>query len=300
MKNDFQKLVDRELSGLCWNERMRQKVLHSLAEEEKPVKKKMTVGMALALVLVLVGSLAVAAGMMFSPRYDALKMADDALYEAYGISDDLLPFFGRVLSESEGIVTYQSMEDLRSVIGDYTVTIENGKATAKLSLDGAEGGWNAEKLSEINEICKQQGGYAEVCAMARADERTYQLVTSEASEMQTPAEEESHALMDKQEKESEVVKAAAKLTVSEMDQTGRAALRERFGLNDQQIAKLQLEDDSCAWYIKNNQKLFSLYYWLWQNENEWVEGNGIYIVDVNVETGAVEEIIYDNGLLGNG
>ena len=44
MKNEFQKLVDRELSGLCWNERMRQKVLHALDEEEKPVKKKMTVG----------------------------------------------------------------------------------------------------------------------------------------------------------------------------------------------------------------------------------------------------------------
>lgn len=297
MKNDFQKLVDRELSGLCWNERMRQKVLHSLDEEEKPVKKKMTVGMAVALALVLVGSLAVAAGMMFSPRYDALKMADDALHEAYGISDDLLPFFGRVLSESEGIVTYQSMEDLRSVIGDYTVTLENGKATAKWSLDGAEGAWNAEKLAEINEICKRQGGYAEVYAMARADEVKYHFADSD---MQPPAEEDILALMDRQEKESEVVKAAAKLTASEMDQTGRAALKERFGLNDQQIAKLQLEDDSCAWYIKNGQNLFSLYYWLWQDESEWVEGNGIYIVDVNVETGAVEEIIYDNGLLGNG
>lgn len=300
MKNDFQKLVDRELSGLCWNERMRQKVLHSLGEEEKPVKKKMTVGMAVALVLVLVGSLAVAAGMMFSPRYDTLKMADDALYEAYGISDDLLPFFGRVLNEKDGVVAYQGMQDLRSVIGDYTVTIENGKATAKWSLDGAEGAWNAEKLFEINEICKQQGGYAEVCAMARADEEKHRLIVSEASDMQPPAEEDILAMMDKQEKESEMVKLAAKLTASEMDQTGRAALKERFGLNDQQIAKLQLESDSCAWYIKNNQKLFSLYYWLWQNENEWVEGNGIYIVDVNVETGVVEEIYYDNGLLGNG
>lgn len=300
MKNDFQKLVDRELSGLCWNERMRQKVLHSLDEEEKPVKKKMTVGMALALVLVLVGSLAVAAGMMFSPRYDVLKMADDALCEAYSISDDLLPFFGRMLNESEGIVTYRAMEDLRSVIGDYTVTIENGSATAKWSLDGVEGAWNAEKLVEINQICKQQGGYAEVYAMARADEDKYHLAASAASEMQTSAEENVLAVMEKQEKESEMVKAAAKLTVSEMDQTGRAALKERFGLNDQQVAKLELEDDSCAWYIKNNQKLFSLYYWLWQNENEWVEGNGIYIVDVNVETGAVEEIYYDNGLLGNG
>lgn len=300
MKNEFQKLVDRELSGLCWNERMRQRVLHSLNEEEKPVKKKMTVGMALALVLVLAGSLAVAAGMMFSPRYDTLKLADDALYDAYGISDELLPFFGRVLNETEGIVTYRGMENLRSVTGDYTVTIANGKGTAKWSLDGIAGGWNAEKLAEVNEICKKQGGFAEVISMAHVDEEKYHLSASEASEMHLPTEEDILALMEKQDKESEIVKQAAKLTVAEMDQTGRAALKERFGLNDQQIANMELEDDSCTWYIKNDQKLFSLYYWLWQNETEWVEGNGIYMVDVNVETGAVEEIYYDNALLGNG
>lgn len=300
MKNEFQKLVDRELSGLCWNERMRQRVLHSLNEEEKPVKKKMTVGMALALVLVLAGSLAVAAGMMFSPRYDTLKLADDALYDAYGISDELLPFFGRVLNETEGIVTYRGMENLRSVTGDYTVIIENGKGTAKWSLDGIAGGWNAEKLAEVNEICKKQGGFAEVISMARVDEEKYHLSASEASEMHLPTEEDILALMEKQDKESEIVKQAAKLTVAEMDQTGRAALKERFGLNDQQIANMELEDDSCTWYIKNDQKLFSLYYWLWQNETEWVEGNGIYMVDINVETGAVEEIYYDSALLGNG
>ena len=300
MKNEFQKLVDHELSGLQWDERTRQRVLHAIPEEEKPVKKKMTVGMVFALVLVLAGSLAVAAGMMFSPRYDALKLADDALYEAYGISDDLLPFFGRVLNETDGIVTYRGMEDLRSVVGDYTVTLSNGKTTVEWSLDGITGGWNAEKLVEVNEICKKQGSYAEVISMARADEEKYQLSFLERAERHLPSEEEIAEMMAKQERESEIVKQAAKLTPDEMDMTGRAALKERFGLNERQLAKLQLENDSCTWYIKNGQKLFSLYYWLWQDENEWVEGNGIYIVDVNVETGAVEEIYYDNGLLGNG
>ena len=150
MKNDFQRLVDRELSGLCWNERMRQKVLHSLEKEDKPVKKKMTVAMALTLVMVLVGSLALAAGLMFSPRYDQLKAADDALLEAYGISDDLLPFFNRKLNEETGVVTYYGMEDLQSVTGNYIVSITDGKAEVAWTLDGMEGGWNAEKLAEIN------------------------------------------------------------------------------------------------------------------------------------------------------
>ena len=299
MKNEFQELVDRELSGLCWDERMRRQVLHSVEMEEKPVKKKMTVGMVLALILVLLGSLAVAGG-VFSNRYNTLKLADEAMYEAYGISDDLLPFFGRELNEKKGIVTYRGMEDLRNVIGDYTVTIRNGEAKAKWSLDDAEGAWNAEKLTEINEICKQQDGYSEVIAMVRADEGKYQLSASEIAEENQLNGEDMFALMEKQKKEAEIVKRAAKLTVDEMEQTGRSVIKERFGLNDLQAANLELAEESCAWLIKKDQKLFSLYYWLWQSEGEWVDGNGIYIVEINVETGAVEEIYYDNALLGNG
>ena len=37
--NEFQELVDQNLSGLVWDERKRQKVLHAISEEEKPVRK---------------------------------------------------------------------------------------------------------------------------------------------------------------------------------------------------------------------------------------------------------------------
>ena len=37
--NDFQELVDQNLSGLVWDERKRQRVLHAVSEEEKPVRK---------------------------------------------------------------------------------------------------------------------------------------------------------------------------------------------------------------------------------------------------------------------
>ena len=298
MKNEFQKLVDRELSGLCWNERMRQKTLHSLEKEEQPVKKKVTVAMALTLVMVLIGSLALAAGLMFSPRYDALKMADDALMEAYGISDDLLPFFSRELDEATGSVTYYGMEDLQSVTGNYIVSITDDKAEVIWTLDGVEGGWDAVKLTEINTLCKQDGGYSTVVLMAREDAEKYQLTGMNDSVLFE--EKDVLAMQEEQNQNREIVKQAAKQTAEEMDQTARAAIKERFGLTDSQLSMMKLEEDSCEWYIKDERNLYSLYYWLWQSETEWVEGNGIYIVDVNVETGAVEEIFYDNGLLGNG
>lgn len=298
MKNEFQKLVDRELSGLCWNERMRQRVLHSLEKEDKPVKKKMTVAMALTFVMVLVGSLALAAGLMFSPRYDQLKAADDALLKAYGISDDLLPFFNRKLNEETGVVTYYGMEDLQSVTGNYIVSITGGKAKVAWTLDGMEGGWNAEKLAEINTLCKEEGGYATAVLMAREDAEKHQLSGMDDSVFL--AEKDFLAMQEQQNRDREIVKQAAKKATAEMDQTARAAIKERFGLTDDQLSMMKLEKDSCEWYIKNDRKLYSLYYWLWQSETGWMEGNGVYIVDVNVETGAVEEIFYDNGLLGNG
>ena len=298
MKNEFQKLVDRELSGLCWNVRMRQKTLRSLEKEDKPVKKKMTVAMALTLAMVLVGSLALAAGLMFSPRYDQLKAADDALQEAYGISDDLLPFFNRKLNEETGVVTYYGMEDLQSVTGNYIVSITGGKAKVAWTLDGMEGGWNAEKLAEINTLCKEEGGYATAVLMAREDAEKHQLSGMDDSVFL--AEKDFLAMQEQQNRDREIVKQAAKKATAEMDQTARAAIKERFGLTDDQLSMMKLEEDSCEWYIKNDRKLYSLYYWLWQSETGWMEGNGVYIVDVNVETGAVEEIFYDNGLLGNG
>ena len=300
MKNEFQKLVDRELSGLCWNERMRQKTLHSLEKEDKPVKKKMTVAMALTLVMILMGSLALAAGLVFSPRYNTLKLADDALLNAYGISDDLLPFFNRKLDDETGAVTYIGMEDLQSMVGNYSVLITDGKTQVTWSLDGLEGGWNAEKLAEINAMCKEQGGYADAVLMAREDAEKYQIASATDSEKNMPSEESILAMQVQREQERTVVKQAAKKTAEEMDQIARAAIMERFGLTDQQLALMKLEEDSSEWYIKNDRKLYAPYYWLWQSETEWLEGNGVYIVDVNVETGEVEEIFYDNGLLGNG
>jgi len=298
MKNEFQKLVDRELSGLCWNERMRQMTLHSLEKEEKPVKKKMTAAMVLTLVMVLVGSIALAAGLIFSPRYDALKMADDALLETYGISDDLLPFFSRELNEATGSVTYYGMEDLQSVIGGYIVSVTDGKAEVIWTLDGLEGGWNAEKLAEINTLCKQDGGYSTAVRMAREDAEKYQL--SGLNDSVFLEEKDFLALQEQQNQNREIVKQVAKKTAEEMDQIARAAIKKRFGLTDSQLSMMKLEEDSCEWYIKDERNLYSLYYWLWQSETEWKEGNGIYVVDVNVENGAVEEIFYDNGLLGNG
>ena len=70
MKNhEFQELVDQNLSGLVWDERKCQKVLHAISEEEKPVKKISTTFILVAAILC-ISVTALAAGLIFSPRYD--------------------------------------------------------------------------------------------------------------------------------------------------------------------------------------------------------------------------------------
>ncbi len=60
-RNPFQQLVDRNLSGLQWNERRKQKVLHATEQERRPIyMKKKTMIVALALVLCMTTSVALA------------------------------------------------------------------------------------------------------------------------------------------------------------------------------------------------------------------------------------------------
>ena len=62
--NEFKELVDQNLSGLVWDERKRQKVLHALSEEEKPVKKVSTTFILIAAIVCL-SVTALAAGLIF-------------------------------------------------------------------------------------------------------------------------------------------------------------------------------------------------------------------------------------------
>ena len=98
--NEFQELVDQNLSGLVWDERKRQKVLHAISEEEKPVRK-ISATFILVAAIVCLSVTALAAGLIFSPKYDAVRVANQAMEENYGITSDLLSLFYREAKENE-------------------------------------------------------------------------------------------------------------------------------------------------------------------------------------------------------
>lgn len=266
--------------------------------------------------LVLMGTTALAATLLFSPRYDALQLADQALLEKYGITEEMQPGLIHTVTETDGktVVAYEVVESAvmrENRFGMYTVTVADGKADAVWSMDGMDtsGGldapaWGAEQLLMYVQEYATVMSYMEPRGML----------------MNAPFDE---ALFRQQEEQREQDKVTAlkmaQITLEDADDIGRQAVTACYGLNEQQAAMLVRFDgsdpegwsDEFTYEIMDGRPLVSLFFHLTQNpeqelENgcyvpgEWTEKDGIYIVTINLLDGAVEDIHYDTGLMGNG
>lgn len=146
MKNDFKQLVDRNLSGLRWDERRQARVLRALEPEGgTSMKRKMTMAIALAAALVMMASVAVAAVVLtYSPSASVLKQARDAVVGKYGLSYEVLGIFNHSIEmlEDKTVVTFWCDlldEDSNDLAGEYIVTIPvEGEASAVWTFDAVE------------------------------------------------------------------------------------------------------------------------------------------------------------------
>ena len=120
-KFDFQELVDQNLSGLVWDEGKRRTVLQAVRKEERPVKKLSTTFILIAAIVCL-SVTALAAGLVFSSRVDAAKLAEKAMADTYGVTEPMLStFFSRTVTETAdggATVVYSSFDFLRDVLGE--------------------------------------------------------------------------------------------------------------------------------------------------------------------------------------
>ena len=301
MKNDFKQLVDRDLSGLRWDEARQARVLAALEPKGgTTMNNKMRLVLAFALVLLMMASVAMAAVMAFSPRYDALQLADQALLEKYGITEAMHPALIHTISENgnKTIITYDVVEwtSLReNRFGTYTVTVVDGKAEAMWSMDGMEtsGGldapaWGAEQLL----MYVQEWG------------EVYQYMEPRNMLINPPFDEELFWQQEKKwEQDKQTALSMAQITLAEAVSVGRDAIAMRFHLNAGQIAMLERStgsDDESTYEMVDGRPQVNLFFYLTQNPGEWTDKDGIYVVTINLLDGAVEDIYYDNGLMGNG
>lgn len=317
--NELTKLVDRSLSGLEWDERRRKSVYCAIQKEEKSMKKMTATCLVTALVLCL-SVAALAVGLAFSGQVDAALLAEKTLEEEYGVTVAMQStFFLRNVDEQGGgnaVVTYTGMAGLREVLGEYTVTIEEGKAEATWSLDeeSTDGlfdarAWGAPQLTEMMTYVAENHAIAPI--MEKAKEKTI------AEAAPTPAvaptvsnggEEQARAAAKKAGYTEERLIALAKDAVATAYQLTQALLLDPIEELGEEIELYDPYEELFMYYhMQEETPLFTVMISLHQETAAdaqsfapFTQGDGVYWVDINVETGVVEGILYDTQLGGNG
>lgn len=317
--DELTKHVDQTLSGLEWDARRCQNVFRAIRKEEKSMKKISTACLVTALVLCL-SVAALAMGVAFSGGVDAALLAEKTLEEDYGVTAAMQStFFSRnveELGDGNTVVTYTGMEGLREVLGEYTVTIAGGKASATWSLDGesTEGmlearAWGAPQLADMMTHVAENHEIGSIMAKAKAKNLAQAAPTPAVAEaMAGMGEEQARAAAEKAGLTEEALIALAKdavATAYHLTQAQREQLLDPaagFG------KEIDLYEELYMYYhMQERVPLFTVMISLHQETAAdaqdfapFTQGDGVYWVDINVETGVVEGILYDTQLGGNG
>ena len=309
MKNhEFQELVDQNLSGLVWDENKRQRTLGIISKGEKSVKKISKTFVLAAAILCLTVS-ALAAGVVFSNRVDMIRLAEDELTQEYGITAEMLGYFTREIVDGQ-TVSYVGVKPFSYVLGSYTVTVKDGKADASWSwdeepiLDGFDGrAWGAKQLEEMCLVCRNSIKAIDYY-LQKAEVATAKSGVNIAEDGASAVFNQTVAI-DLEEKErvnAEKAKSFAKLSVPEMETIAREAIALRYDFTSEQAERLtNLEEN--GWYCligEDETPCYQFYFFLGFEDGYIGPGKGIYHAAINVQDGAVEDIIYDSDLAGQG
>lgn len=288
------------------------------------MKKKISFGLVFALVLVSVSVIALAAGILFSPKVDASRIADRILEEKYGITLDMQTFLVRdeeELPDGTVRVTYSGWDQLEYILGTYIVDVKDGKGTASWSHDGENtaGGydaeaWGAEQLKQMMADNQETGDMSRFLPQALAVAEKH----NAAWQQPESAEEDAKAWGEQREKDKTAALEARRLSEEEMVSLARDAVVSRYELTEAQASLLELYtrlqsgsssglpygEPANSWYeMVNGKPCFWVEYFLTQDPDhpeKHADKDGSYAVYVNVETGVIEEMVYNSGLGGEG
>ena len=259
--------------------------------EEKPMRArpKRMVWLAAALVLVLLAAVAVAAGLTRSAKYDAKRLAHQALEEKYGFTQDMDSYFLCTVEEEDGqtVVTYRANEDVGDFawkLGDYTVTIRGGQAEASWSYDGEAVGddfssdvWDTALLARG--LARRKAGEEWIEIMGTALETGEDVSGTEKDRTDEPSTSAEPVLPD-----------PGMLTEQDALALARQVLESDGGLSadvlddpeSEMYAVCTREDERKVWTV-------------WHHN-----ATGICAVTIDAADGTILDVIIDTGLAGNG
>ena len=282
--------------------------------------KKLSTTFILIAAIVCLSVTALAAGLVFSSRVDAAKLAEKAMADTYGVTDTMLStFFNRTVSETADggtTVVYAGIDFLRDVLGEYTVSVKDGAATAMWSHDGestsglfdAEA-WGKEQLEEMLRTAADRHDLSAFSEKAKAIAAKHEVASDELPE--------GSAWEKAGEAEALAAVKASSYSEEELLKLAHDAVVSAYQLTDDQAKMLkfvfELEDmaDDTADYLyyrmKDGKPVLTVMLSLQQQVSDdpsafvpFTQRDGVYWVDVNVETGVIEDLLYDSQLGGNG
>lgn len=302
MKNEFQQLVDRRLSGLQWDEEHARRVLAALEPEGGTImKKKLTLSLALVTTIVLMASVAFAAvTLIYSPSASALNQARNALIEQYGLTHTTLGLFMTGLAMDGDTTTVTFYGDLMASYGgnagDYTVTLRDGEVIASWTYDEADPAlWQSGDLDapiwgqpQLETFLREKTIAGTVIDVSDDGGVTYEF----ASSTPEPAPAETPEVVTIEI--AEVTPGPDDLTKDEALAIARAALMESYGLSEIQMAD-DVDVDSCTLRQIGDYepRFWSIHAWCQMDGYDW----NMY-VQIDASTGEI--IIVDMQTGGNG
>lgn len=280
MKIDLKQLVDRDLSGLQWDEARQARVLAALEPKGgTTVKRKMTFSIALALVLVMMASAAVAAVVVnYSPAASAKKLATQTMYDTYGFDRNTLGLFHGVVTE-DGVRycpdSYLPVER----IGEYLVTIDGETAKATWSHDDKDVAlWQSGDPNAPVWGVKQLAAYLATDPRERGEWLKPYLTTATAMPMATPAAE---VVYDTQSKTGD-------LPLAQVMAYADAALMDVYGMTESEVAGIDHDVDARI-IVENGQRIWNITYG---------DADSMYYIKLDAATGEIIDIGMSTG--GNG
>lgn len=283
--------------------------LASLPNDTRRTEMKKVFSLVLICVLALASVVALAAGVTFSDRADAVTLAEKALEEKYGITKEMHTYFHRDITEAENnctVVTYTGFADFAYVLGRYTVTVKGTNAEAVWNRDGEDtsrglesSAWGAQQLEMALEINAQTNSFGDVYIKAMEHARAAGL---NAWEPPVPAD---NAVPEGYQSWAHYYRTQAlpvmEISPKEALSLAKTAIIERYNLTQEQADKMEWHDTWTDFGMKNGTPVLCVWYALSQNpDNGWTLGDGLYGADVNVHNGIIEAIYYDSALAGNG
>ena len=300
----FHTAIDTTLSGLQENPFLYQRVI---AQESRKdgiiVKKRLSVGLVLTIVLMLITVTALAAGIIFAKRVPATEIADQALLKTYGITAQMQSLFTRKTAEGEGgttVVTYEGIEHLAYVLGKYTVIVD-GQTVKKIcwSHDGEDmsGGleasaWGKDQLDEILRIDPETGEVAQLLTFNPYIDRINREHGFDYQAYWKENMDEKHEIVLEGE-DIEKAKEKQAFSAHEFVQIAKEAVGVRYHLTPQQISLMSINvDENWAYVLLDGTLCYCCQIFVGELSDEETEQDGTYTVYLNLETGVVEDILF--------